>query len=275
MTQDIHTPTDNHAQTAAYTYVDTHCHLDSILTKANIVDYITLKQEFPPEFEKAIHIACSKESIDFACEIIQQPEVYTGIGIHPHDAKDYDDTLHQEIISLMANPKVLAWGEIGLDYHYDFSPREIQKTVFERQVIQAVEMEKPIIIHTREANEDTIEILTKHLNEETRVHIHCFTGTNDFAQQLLKLPGTIYFGFTGVITFRNADAIREALQNIPIELILLETDAPYMAPIPFRGKPAHPGHIPFIAAKIAEVKSLPIKEVFDLCRENTRNMYGI
>lgn len=257
-------------------YVDSHCHLDLILRKAKLESYADLRQEFPDHFEKAIHIACDEAAIPFALQVIQDyPEVYCGIGIHPHDARDYHDDLHQAICTYMSDPKVLAWGEIGLDYHYDYSPRAVQQEVFRRQLKEAVQLDKPIIIHTREADEDTLTILRECLHEGTQIHVHCFTGGASFAQELLKLPGQVFFGFTGVITFKNAQEIRESVQVVPLSQILLETDAPFMAPIPFRGKPAHPGHIPQIAAKIAEIKEVSLEEVYQETRANTQKMYGI
>lgn len=256
-------------------FVDTHCHLDLILGRKKLSHYSELKAEFPENFEKAIHIACDEKAIPFALEVIQNEEVFCGIGIHPHDAADYHEDLHQQIIEHMKNPKVLAWGEIGLDYHYEYSPKEIQKTVFRQQLTQATQLNKPIIIHTREADEDTLEIMSEILTEDSKVHIHCFTGGAEFAQELLNLPGQIFFGFTGVITFKNAESIRESLKLVPIEQILLETDSPFMAPIPHRGKVAHPGLIPHIAEQISMSKDISLERVYEQARLNTFKMYGI
>lgn len=257
-------------------YIDTHCHVDMVMQRLKLEHFDQLQELFPRNFEKVIHIACDEKAIDFAEAIIlDQTKVYCGIGIHPHDAEDYRDELHQRITRLMNQPKVLAWGEIGLDYHYDYSPRDIQKSVFERQLTQALQLEMPIIIHTREADEDTLDILSRHLQKESKVHIHCFTGSAEFAQKLLALPGQIFFGFTGVITFKNAEEIRASVRLIPINQILLETDAPFMAPLPHRGKPAHSGMIPFIAEKIAEIKAINTDQIYKQCRLNTQIMYGV
>jgi TatD DNase family protein len=257
-------------------YVDTHCHIDMILEKGNIQNYSALKHEFPQEFEAALHISCHPLSMAAADELrLNHQEIYCAYGIHPHDAKDYTDEIHEQIISRMNQGKVVAWGEIGLDYHYDYSPRDIQKEIFKKQLIQGLSMNKPCIIHTREADDDTLDILSSTLTSEDRLHIHCFTGTRDFAQQLLALPAQIYFGFTGVITFKSAQSICEALESIPLERLLLETDSPFMAPIPFRGKLCHPGHIPMIAQKMAEVKGIELEEIFHSTRKNTKTLYGI
>ncbi len=272
-------------------YIDTHCHIDSTIEKMNLDDgalkndisaatiqhwYAKLKELFPENYEASINVSCEPDTLAFGLNIIDAiPEVYAAQGIHPHDAKEYTDVIHAQLISTMAHPKVLAWGEMGLDYHYDFSPREIQKEVFIRQLTAAIELNKPILIHSREAEEDTLEILSQYLPAELNTHIHCFTSNLDFIQKLCALNKNLYFGFTGMITFKNSQETREALSWLPLEQILLETDAPYMAPIPHRGKKAHQGMIPLIAERIAEVKEVSVDVVYAQCRENTRSMYGI
>ncbi|MGL1934342.1 MAG: TatD family hydrolase [Fibrobacterales bacterium] len=272
-------------------YIDTHCHIDSIIDKMNLDNgelitdispetvlkhYTTLKELFPPEYEGAINVSCETATLDFGLSIIQScPEVFGALGIHPHDAKEYTDAIHEKLIAAMALQKVVAWGEMGLDYHYDFSPREIQQEVFVRQLSAAASLNKPILIHTREAEEDTLRILNEHLPDIIPTHIHCYTGDISFMKKLDGLNKKLFFGFTGVITFKNSQSIREALEWLPLDQILLETDGPYMAPIPFRGKKAHPGMIPHIASMIAEVKNISLESVYTACRENTRVMYGI
>ena len=257
--------------------MDTHCHLDSIMKKFELTSYEDLKKDhIGDEVDKMIHISCEPGSIDTGVALTEaHDEIYLGVGIHPHDAKEYNHKLHDKILNIMEKPKVLAWGEIGLDYHYDFSPREKQKEVFAQQFSKATQIGKNIIIHTREADEDTLEIMQKYIQPETQVHIHCFTGEASFAKELLRLNNNIYFGFTGVITFKSAESIREAVKVIPMERLLLETDSPYMAPVPFRGKTCHPGHIPHIANKMAEVRETTREKIFKICRENTTRLYGI
>jgi TatD DNase family protein len=256
-------------------FIDTHCHIDMILEKHNLKSFDELKVEFPDEYEGLLHISCHPESMGFADELRREhSEVYCAYGIHPHDAKLYTDQLHSEIYERMSEDKVVAWGEMGLDYFYDYSPREIQKEVFARQLKCALELGKACVIHTRQADEDTIEVLKECVNSQSKIHIHCFTGSVDFARQLLNLPGQIYFGFTGVITFKSAESICESLAVIPMNRLLLETDSPFMAPTPFRGKICHPGHIPFIAQKMADVKNCLIKEIYEQCRQNTQDLYG-
>ncbi|MGL1903226.1 MAG: TatD family hydrolase [Fibrobacterales bacterium] len=272
-------------------YIDTHCHIDSIIAKMNLdnqemitdispetvlTHYNKLKELFPSEYEGAINVSCETATLDFGLSIIQScPEVFGALGIHPHDAKEYTDTVHEKLVAAMALKKVVAWGEMGLDYHYDFSPRDVQIAIFIKQLKAAASLNKPILIHTREAEEDTLTILKEHLPDTIPTHIHCYTGDLTFMKSLISLKKRLFFGFTGVITFKNSDSIREALEWLPMDQILLETDGPYMAPIPFRGKKAHPGMIPHIAEMIAEVKKISLETVYTACRENTRVMYGI
>eukprot|EP01089_Gocevia_fonbrunei_P020449 TRINITY_DN7633_c0_g1_i2.p1 TRINITY_DN7633_c0_g1~~TRINITY_DN7633_c0_g1_i2.p1 ORF type:complete len:194 (+),score=29.73 TRINITY_DN7633_c0_g1_i2:41-583(+) len=175
----------------------------------------------------------------------------------------------------MSNAKVVAWGEIGLDYHYDLSDRETQKKVFSQQISKAIELKKPLVIHTREAEEDTYTIMKELVPKDWNIHIHCFTSSKPFAEKLLSEWDNLFIGFTGVITFGTAQNVRDVCKIVPLDRFLLETDGPYMAPTPFRGKTCHSGHIPYIAKKIAEVKEIPIEKVFEEALKNTKRMYGI
>ena len=256
-------------------YIDSHCHIDLILDKGDWESYDELKKEFPENFEKAIQIACDENRFDFAVKLAEHEEIYFAAGIHPHEAKDYTQEIEDKIIDLMKHPKAVAWGEIGLDYHYDYSPREIQKEVFKKQLILGQKLNKPLVIHTRTADDDTIEVMSKHLNPDLPIHIHCFTGSAEFAQELLNLGPNIYFGFTGVTTFKSAESIREAIKVVPLNRLLLETDSPFMAPVPYRGKTCHPGHIPQIAQQMADTREVSVEEIYKACRENTLRIYSI
>lgn len=257
-------------------FIDTHCHLDMILAKKNLTDLEELLPELGDQLEKMIHIACDAGAFAAGIAFAEKYEnIYLGMGVHPHDAKDYNSHTHQKLIDFMQHPKVVAWGECGLDYHYDNSPREIQKSVFIQQIRAAQKLAKPLIIHTRDAEADTLEILQKELSPNTKVHVHCFTSHESLALELLKLSSNIYFGFTGVLTFKSAQDIRDTVKKIPLEKILLETDSPFMAPKPFRGKPCHPGMVPYIAQEIATLKNEPLEKLFLQCRANTQKMYGI
>ena len=257
-------------------YIDTLCHLDSILEKLGMPDFPAFKARYlPPEFESCISISCDPDSVEAVLALMEAPEVYGAFGIHPHDAKAYDDGLESRLRAALAHPKTVAWGEIGLDYHYDFSPRETQREAFIRQIRQGVSLGKPLIIHTREAEADTLEIMEREIPRDWRIHVHCFTSSPGMAERLLAHFPNLCLGLTGIVTFKNAQDLQAVARATPLDRLLLETDGPYLAPIPHRGQPAHPGHIPLIAAKIAELKGAPLESVYASARENTRKIYGI
>lgn len=261
-------------------FIDTHCHLDSILAKLGMADFPAYKAAYladpgPAGFAGCITISCDPDSIDAALCLMGNEAVYGAFGIHPHDAKAYGSELEGRLIAALAHPKALAWGEIGLDYHYDFSERGIQREVFARQIRQGVALSKPLIIHTREAEADTLEILERDAPRDWKIHVHCFTSSQSMAEKLLAAFPNLCLGLTGIVTFKNAHELQEVAKATPLDRLLLETDGPYLAPIPHRGKPAHPGHIPLIAAKIAELKGVEVGAVYAAARENTRKIYGI
>lgn len=265
-------------------YVDTHCHIDSVLTRENITWPELLARMGDPLPAAMVHVACHPEQLAWAEEFARtaaekqssrNPVIRCAYGIHPHEASLYNDSVEQELLRLQGTPHAVAFGEIGLDYHYDYSPRSVQCHVFERQLQLAKQLGKPVVLHTREADDDTLEILQRHDSPNLLVHVHCYTGSAEFAQKLLGLSGSYYFGFTGVVTFKNADNVRAAVRVIPADRLLLETDAPYLAPIPWRGKTAHSGMIPTIAQALAEVRDESLTQLLAACRANTRRFYGI
>lgn len=257
-------------------YIDTHCHLDSILAKLGVADFATFRaRHLPADFGGCITISCDPSSIPPTLALMNQEGVHAAFGIHPHDAKAYSSGLEEVLRKAMAEPRTVAWGEIGLDYHYTLSPPEVQKDVFARQIRAGVECGKPLIIHTREAEADTLDILSREAPADWRIHVHCFTSSPDLAARLLAAFPNLKLGFTGIVTFKNAGELHEVVRATPLGRILLETDGPYLAPVPHRGKPAHPGHIPLIAQKIAELKGVGVEEVYAAAREATREVYGI
>ena len=166
------------------------------------------------------------------------------------------------------------YGKMGLQVK-DQKLRDLQRKVFAKQMDLAVSLKKPLVVHTRFAEEDTLELMEKHLPTEHPVHVHCFTSSNTLAQALLERFSSLRLGFTGVVTFKNAPEVQEVVRNTPLERILLETDSPYMAPEPFRGRIAHPGHVSYVADKIASLKGVSRAEVLATCRKSTRLIYGI
>ena len=202
------------------------------------------------------------------------PQIYGALGIHPHNANMYNDDMEECLKEHLKNPRVIALGEIGLDYHYNNSPQDIQKAVFERQCKLAVQLNMPIVIHTREAEQDTYEILEKAVPKDHKIHIHCYTDSWWLPEKVLPQWTNAYFGFTGVLTFKNSKVVQEVCSKIPLNRILSETDGPFMAPIPYRGKASNPGYIPFIVKKIAELHNADVKEAAAIIRQNCRDFYG-
>ena len=196
--------------------------------------------------------------------------IYAAVGVHAHEAEEATDEDLQKIAELYKNKRVVAVGEIGLDYHYDFSPRERQLEVFEAQLALANELELPVIIHDREAHEDTMKLLKKHRPKGV---VHCFSGSAEMAKEILKLG--MYIGLGGAVTFKNAVKPVEVAKMLPLDRLLLETDAPYMTPVPFRGTRCDSAHIAYTAEKIAEIKGIDVQELIDVCSENAKRLFGI
>lgn len=196
--------------------------------------------------------------------------IYAAVGVHAHEAQEATENDLAEIEKLYSNNKVVAVGEIGLDYHYDFSPRERQLQVFERQVILANKLDLPVIVHDREAHEDTMNLLKKHRPKGV---VHCFSGSAEMAKEIVKLG--MYIGIGGAVTFKNAKKPVEVVEYLPLDRLLLETDAPYMAPVPFRGQRCDSAHIAYTAEKIAEIKGIDVQELIDICNENAKRLFKI
>ena len=196
--------------------------------------------------------------------------IYAALGVHAHEAEEASEEDLDNIKALYSHKKVVAVGEIGLDYHYDFSPRERQIEVFEKQIILANELGLPIIVHDRESHEDTMNLLKKHRPKGV---VHCFSGSVVMAKDVVKLG--MYIGLGGAVTFKNARKPIEVAEYLPMEYLLLETDAPYMTPVPFRGQRCDSAHIAYTAEKIAEVKGMDTQELIDKCNENAKRLFGI
>jgi TatD DNase family protein len=192
------------------------------------------------------------------------PFVYATIGVHPHDASKATSETWTRMRELATHPKVLAVGEIGLDYHYDFSPRDVQHAVFEQQLAIAAEFGKPIVIHTREAWDDTLEMLRAHWHGGGIMH--CFTGNETQARQALDLGFHLSFG--GVLTFPKAEEVRQAARIAPEDRLLVETDCPYLAPVPHRGKRNEPAFVVDTARRLAEVRGVPPEAIAEATTRN-------
>ncbi len=196
--------------------------------------------------------------------------IYGAVGVHPHEAEEITDDDLEKIKDLYKKEKIVAVGEIGLDYFYDFSPRERQIELFRKQIITANELGLPVIIHDRDAHEDTMNIL---MELKPKGVVHCFSGSAEMAKEILKLG--LYIGIGGAVTFKNARKPVEVVEMLPLDRLLLETDAPYMTPVPFRGKRCDSSHIAYTAEKIAEIKGMYAQELIDKCTKNAKTLFNI
>ena len=202
------------------------------------------------------------------------PFIYTTIGVHPHEARLLDAELYARLKDMAGHPKVLAWGEIGLDYHYDNSPRDTQREAFRGQLRLARERGLPAVIHTREAEADTLEILAEEWKGSNLPGIiHCFTGTRDFAEEAIKLG--FYISFSGVVTFKNAGDLRDSAKHLPIEKLLIETDSPFLAPLPFRGRRNEPAYVVETARAIAGLRNLAPEDVGRITSLNFKRLFKL
>jgi TatD DNase family protein len=211
----------------------------------------------------------SKSSIEISKNF---PEVFAAVGIHPHEASSLNDEIFSEIENLAAEQKVLAIGETGLDYHYMHSPREVQIYSFRKHIELAKRVCLPLVIHVRDAHEDVLKVLREENTRDMSAVIHCFTGDYQTARQYIDEG--FYISFSGVITFKNAEDIREAVRKIPSEMMVVETDSPYLAPIPFRGKRNEPAYVTYVARKIAELRGISFEEVEEQTTTNAKNLFS-
>jgi len=249
---------------------DTHAHMND---RAFDTDRETLLQELPRQgIELLMNPGCNLEDSRLSVVLADAyPFVYAAVGSHPDSADEVNEAVIAEYRKLCRHEKVKAIGEIGLDYHYEDIPRELQKKAFLMQMELAAETGLPVIVHERDAHEDGMAII-KDFPQVTGV-FHCYSGSAEMARQLVDLGW--YIGFTGVLTFKNARKAIETAQNIPIDRIVLETDCPYMAPEPFRGKRNYPGYLYRMAEKLAEIRGMTVEEIQAITTENGKRLYRI
>ena len=199
--------------------------------------------------------------------------LYATVGMHPHDAKHVGEEELRQLKELVAHPKVIAVGETGLDYYYNHSPREVQREVFTQFIHLAGEKQLPLVVHERDGAQEAAELLREEGNGKVQGVIHCFTGDYDAARAYLDLG--FYLSFTGIITFKNAGALREVVRIVPLDKMFVETDSPYLTPVPHRGKRNEPAYVRFVAASIASLKGLSIEEVARVTTNNVRTLFRI
>lgn len=250
-------------------FIDTHAHLFYPNFNGEVEQIIQRAEQ--AEVEKIIVPATDLVSSQQAIELSEKFEnIYAAVGVHPHDTKEWNDGIINKLEELAKNKKVVAIGEIGLDYYYDFSPKEIQLKAFEEQIQLALKLKKPIIVHNREANEDIIRMARKYKDTGLRAQYHCFAGSLKDAKELIEMHH--FISFTGNITFNKSENLRKIISNISIESMLLETDSPFMTPVPHRGNRNEPAYVRLVAEKIAEIQNLTIE---DVARATSYNVYKL
>lgn len=239
-------------------FFDSHAHLDDEKFDGDR-DLVALSlSEY--EISGVLNVCSSISKIDLCLEIAQKYDfIFAAVGVHPHEASLASDAIFEKMITAAKNPKVIAYGEIGLDYYYDFSPREVQRKVFEAQIEIAYDLRLPIVIHSRDAHQDVYDILKA---QRQKIHygmMHMFSGSWEGAKTLMDLG--LFISLGGPVTFKNAVNSVEIAKKIPLDKLLIETDCPYMSPHPLRGKRNHPGNVRLIAQKIAEIRGISISEL--------------
>lgn len=266
-------------------FIDSHCHIDGeafdedrdeVVERARAAGVgamlcVGTGDPHNGEIAKAVAVA---ERYD---------NVFASVGVHPHDAKLYDDAAEQQLVDLTKSKKVIAWGEIGLDYYYDHSPRDVQREVFRRQIRTAKSLGLPVIIHSRDADDETVEILTEEypaitdnseLKTENRIGImHCFGGTPAMAEALMKIGFLI--SFAGNVTFNKADNLRDAARVVPLDRLLVETDCPFLTPVPFRGKRNEPSFVAHTVAFLAKFYGVNVETLAEQTTANFLDFFRL
>jgi TatD DNase family protein len=257
--------------------IDSHAHLDMKAFESDRHQVIERAWDAGLGAVITVGVGEALSEIEGAVALADEYErVFATVGVHPHDAQRIEPEWYPHIERLARHPKVVGIGETGLDYHYMHSPREVQRDAFERFLRMGREAGLPVVIHTREADEDTISVLREAREEGGEALsgvVHCFSGDYALARQVLDLG--LHISFTGVITFPKAGPLRDVLKKIPLEKILLETDCPYLSPVPFRGKRNEPARVLHVAETVAEVLGRPIDEVARITSENVFRLFRL
>lgn len=256
-----------------YKLFDSHAHINLGHYDADRENIIA--EMFEKKIEKIVIPGVDLATITSAIELAEKNpnKIYAGVGFHPQDAIKWDDSFYDTLKQLTNKECVVAIGEVGLDYYWDTTPKEIQHRVLKLQIELAKECKLPLIIHTRDSLEDTFQVLKENKANEVGGVFHCFSGDLDFAKKCLEL--NFYISFAGNITFKNAQNLRDVAKIIPLENILIETDSPYLTPMPNRGKRNSPSYVEFVAKQIAEIKGLTFEEVANVTYNNACKLFQL
>ena len=253
-------------------YIDTHAHIDFPEYQEDFEGVLNeLKQN---DVENVIIPGVNIEDTPRIIELINKYDMlYGAIGVHPSEAQKWDENSLDYLLSLKDNKKIVAIGEIGLDYYWDKSFIDLQQDILRKQIELAKDLKLPIIIHDREAHADTFKILKETNAKETGVLMHCFSGSVELMKECLKEG--YYIALGGTVTFKNAVKPKEVAKEIPLEFLMLETDSPYMTPVPFRGQTNSPKYLNFVAQEIANLKNIDVEEVAQKTTENAKNFFNL
>ncbi len=252
--------------------IDTHSHIDMDNYKDRFDEVIAEAKDFG--VEKIVIPGVAPSGFKRIVELCEKYEnLYGAVGVHPEDLASFDADAESLIREYLKHPKIVAVGEIGLDYYWDKSQIERQKEIFEKQILIAKEIGKPVLVHDREAHFDTLEILKKTKASDVGVVMHCFSGSPEFAMECVREG--FYIALGGVVTFKNAKKVKEVAKIVPLERLLLETDAPYMTPVPYRGKENQPAYVKFVAEEIANLRGVSFDEVANATTENAKKLLAL
>lgn len=246
-------------------FTDSHCHLTMSNAEANLA--AARSAGVRGFVVPGTNLKDAPQAVAIAQ---QQDDVWAAVGFHPHDAKDCDDAAFAEIARLAREPRVVAVGECGLDYHYMHSTRETQRAVFERHLALAKELDKPIIVHNRESTDDMVEVLSR---AGARGILHSYTENLDVARRFVDLG--YFISFSGIVTFRNAEPLRGVARALPHDRVLIETDTPYLAPVPYRGRDNEPAYVIKVAELLATLWGVPLEEVEEQTTRNFEQVFGV
>lgn len=252
--------------------IDSHAHLAHTDFDSDVAD--TIGRARQAGIHAIVNVGYDLETSVRAIEQAEQyPGVYATVGVHPHEASKWNSSTYDRLLSLASHPKVVAVGETGLDFHYDFSPRSCQEETFRSLLHLSVETGLPLVIHNREADEVTLRILEEERTGEVAGVFHCFTSDGDYARRVLDRG--LHLGFTGVITYKRSEALRSVVKETPSNRLLIETDCPYLAPQSKRGQRNEPAYVVEVAEKVAEVKGIGVTVVEQITTENASRLFNI
>ena len=251
--------------------IDSHCHLDHEPLLNNLDEIIKRSKEVG--INKILTICTTKNSFLKIKDIILRDEIIYGTyGIHPHEAKNDKVSTNLIVDEITKNKKIIGVGETGLDFYYNYSDKIDQILSFENHIKAAIELNVPLIVHSRNAEKETMDILNEYKSDKLKILMHCFTGSTNFAEKLLKLDA--FFSASGIITFKNSLELQETFKFIPLSRLLIETDSPFLAPEPKRGKKNEPSFVKYTAQKLADIKKISNKELVDITSSNFNSLFN-